>query len=198
MIKQQDQSPILDGHNLLLIKIQSDHVSRSDYGVSNFLIATAIIVVCSFAFGNFIISNASAQGPPLLPPPATLISPSSGNSNLHIAPNDTTPPKVEIISKEFTEGNNQIVVRVTDESDLRSLEVRYVSDGDIIASDLIKDKGDQYFGLIKVQPPSCVLDFEITDAANNTASIAQEFPVKPKGNIFDQLWAWFQGLLSNF
>jgi hypothetical protein len=183
----------------LLTRFQTARRSQHNCKFTDFLIGTIIILVLgSVAFDNVFISNAGAQAPPLLPPPSSFSSPSNSNHNLRIAPNDTNPPKVEILSKDFTEGNNRVFVIVTDESDLRSLEVRYVNNGDIVSSDLIKDQGDQYFGLVKVEPPSCVLDFEITDAANNTASIAKEFKVSPQGNIFDQLWAWFKGFLSNF
>ncbi len=120
-----------------------------------------------------------AQFPSLFPPPPNSAVGSAGGDDVRVPTNDRTPPEIELITTELREGKNVLVVRVTDESYLKSREVKYVNEGRIKFADLARDHDDVFHALINVEPPSGVIVVDVIDAAGNRATITEELPVTP-------------------
>lgn len=124
--------------------------------------------------------QAYAQSPSLFPPPPTNSAVgSAGGDDLRVPTNDRTPPEIELITTELRQGKNVLVVRVTDESYLKSREVKYVNEGRIKFADLARDHDNLFHALINVEPPSGVIVIDVSDAAGNRATITKELPVTP-------------------
>lgn len=146
--------------------------------------------------GHSLIAN--AQLPTTLPPPLpdTGLGSGSTTGGSSVA-TDNAPPKIEILTTELHEGKNVVTVRILDDSDLRAKFVRYVSEGKIILSDLLRDEGNLYSALISVKGPSAVLVFEAIDMNGNRGKAAQDYTVKPlAATWFDNLLKWFTDLFS--
>ncbi len=138
---------------------------------------------------------------PPLPPP---LPPSSSDENdltyhnLRISPNDHTPPVMDIVNVNLKQGKNLFVVKITDESDLKIKQIKYVNNGDIIIKDLVKDKNNNYINLINIHPPTSIVVISVVDAAGNKATMAKEFiVVNDSFDLINPIVSWFEGLISN-
>ncbi len=136
----------------------------------------ALLLVASVASGSM---EAYAQFPSLFPPPPTSAGAgqAGGDGNAKIVPNDRSPPEIEFITTELRQGKNVLIVRITDESYLKSREVKYVDEGRIKFADLARNHDDFYNALINVEPPSGVIVIDVSDVAGNRATITKELPV---------------------
>jgi hypothetical protein len=78
-------------------------------------------------------------------------------------------------------------VNITDESELRLREIRFVDDGKIKSVDLVRDRGTIYKGLISVNRPSAVIVVNIDDVYGNKATLVKSLPVIAADNILSQI-----------
>ncbi len=143
------------------------------------VIFTFLIVLIGVSAG----SHASAQSIPTLPPPF----PESSPEQERIVPNDRAPPAIEILTTELHEGKNVFKVRITDESSLRTREVKYVHDGQIRIDGLFRDQNNVYKALIDVHPPSRVVMVTAGDANGNIVSEYKEYEIGKPKDIFSQI-----------
>src|SRR5215218_10915902 len=95
----------------------------------------------------FTMGYARAQPIPLLPPPP----PEKRPEVEKIAENDRMAPKIEILTSELHDGKNVFKVRITDESSLRTREVKYVHNGQLRVDGLFRDQNNVYKALIDIQ-----------------------------------------------
>ena len=123
---------------------------------------------------------ASAQSIPMLPPPF----PESSPEQERVAPNDRAPPVIEILTTELYEGKNVFKVRITDDSSLRTREVKYVHDGQLRVDGLFRDQNNVYKALIDIQPPSRVVMVTASDANGNIVSDFGEYEITKSQDIF--------------
>ncbi|HEX2472226.1 MAG TPA: hypothetical protein VHJ59_05705 [Nitrososphaera sp.] len=126
---------------------------------------------------------ASAQSIPMLPPPF----PENSPEEERIAENDRTPPQIEILTTELHEGKNVFKVRITDESSLRTREVKYVHNGQLRVDGLFRDQNNVYKALIDIQPPSRVVLVTAGDANGNIVSEFGEYEITKSQDIFTQV-----------
>jgi hypothetical protein len=150
------------------------------------LFTGALLLISSAVSGS---TEAYAQFPSLFPPPPTSsgVGQPGSDGNTGIARDDRSPPEIELITTELRHGKNVIVVRITDESYLKSREVKYVDEGRIKFTDLARNHDDFYNALINVEPPSGVIVIDVSDAAGNRATITKELPVAPTIQLNDFL-----------
>lgn len=124
------------------------------------------------------VEEANAQLPSVLPPPPSgSIGNDDSDRDLRITADDKSPPIVEVLTTELKPGKNILVVKITDASDLKSRQLKYVDEGRIKLSDLSRVHGNVYHALVNVDPPSSMIVIDIIDAAGNRASVIKEFPV---------------------
>jgi hypothetical protein len=75
----------------------------------------------------------------MLPPPF----PENSPQEERIVENDRAPPQIEILTTELHEGKNVFKVRITDESSLRTREVKYVHNGQLRIDGLFREQNMQ-------------------------------------------------------
>src|ERR671915_2150617 len=142
---------------------------------------------------------ALAQSFPMLPPPF----PENSPQEERIVENDRAPPQVEILTTELHEGKNVFKVRITDESSLRTREVKYVHDGQLRVDGLFRDQNNVFKALIDIQAPSRVVMVTAGDANGNIVSDFREYEITKSQDIFtevidrlSQTLNYFQNLLG--
>jgi hypothetical protein len=144
------------------------------------------------------IQDAIAQSPSLFPPPPGAFA--GGDKELTIFENDRTPPTIEVTETDLRQGKNVLVVRIMDDSDLASREVKYVDDGRIKFADLGRDHGNVYHALINVDPPSSIVVIDVIDAAGNRATVTKEFNVVEggfvPGDFLERIAYWWNSFLA--
>ena len=126
---------------------------------------------------------AGAQSIPMVPPPF----PENSPQEERIAPNDRAPPQIEILTSELHEGKNVFKVRITDESSLRTREVKYVHDGQLRVDGLFRDQNNVFKALIDIQAPSRVVMVTAGDANGNIVSDFREYEIAKSQDIFTQV-----------
>jgi hypothetical protein len=127
--------------------------------------------------------HASAQSIPMLPPPF----PESSPEQERVAPNDRAPPMIEILTTELYEGKNVFKVRITDDSSLRTREVKYVHDGQLRVEGLFRDQNNVYKALIDIHAPSRIVTVTASDANGNTVSDYKEYEITRPRDLVSQL-----------
>jgi hypothetical protein len=135
---------------------------------------------------------ASAQSIPMLPPPFHESSPQQER----VAPNDRAAPMIEILTTELYEGKNVFKVRITDDSSLRTREVKYVHDGELRVDGLFRDQNNEYKALIDIHPPSRVVMVTAGDANGNIVSEYKEYEITKPRDIFTQIMDRLLGTLN--
>src|ERR687894_895969 len=142
---------------------------------------------------------ALAQSFPMLPPPF----PENSPQEERIVENDRAPPKVEILTTQLHEGKNVFKVRITDESSLRTREVKYVHNGQLRIDGLFRDQNNVYKALIDIEPPSRIVMVTAGDANGNIVSDFREYEITESQDIFtqvinrlSQMLAYFQNLFA--
>src|SRR5918995_477760 len=109
----------------------------------NDVIFAFLLLLIALSAGRY----ASAQSIPMVPLPF----PESSPEPERVAPNDRAPPVIEILTTELHEGKNVFKVRITDESSLRTREVKYVHDGQLRVDGLFRDQNNVFKALIDIQ-----------------------------------------------
>jgi hypothetical protein len=143
-------------------------------------------VLLSFSVNCF-IQEAIAQIVPLPPPAPDAVTPAPTDNLRAEGPKDTASPHIEFLTTELKEGKNVFKVNITDESELRLREIRFVDDGKIKTVDLVRDRGTIYKGLISVNRPSAVIVVNIDDVYGNKATLVKSLPVIAADNILSQI-----------
>ena len=143
--------------------------------------------------------SAIAQSIPMVPPPF----PENSPQEERIVENDRAPPKIEILTTQLHEGKNVFEVRITDESSLRTREVKYVHNGQLRIDGLFRDQNNVYKALIDIQPPSWIVMVTAGDANENIVSDFREYGITESRDIFtqvinrlSQMLAYFQNLFA--
>ena len=137
---------------------------------------------------------AGAQSIPMVPPPF----PESSPEQERVAPNDRAPPVIEILTTELHEGKNVFKVRITDDSSLRTREIKYVHDGQLRVDGLFRDQNDVYKALIDIHPPSRIVTVTAGDANGNTVSDYEEYEITKPRDIFSQIMDRLSQTLNYF
>ena len=137
---------------------------------------------------------ALAQSFPMLPPPF----PENSPQEERIVENDRAPPQVEILTTELHEGKNVFKVRITDESSLRTREVKYVHDGQLRVDGLFRDQNNVYKALIDIEPPSRIVVVTAGDANGNMVSDFREYQIAESQDILTQVMGRLSQMLDYF
>jgi hypothetical protein len=137
---------------------------------------------------------ALAQSFPMLPPPF----PENSPQEERIVENDRAPPQVEILTTELQEGKNVFKVRITDESSLRTREVKYVHDGQLRVDGLFRDQNNVYKALIDIEPPSRIVVVTAGDANGNMVSDFREYQITESQDILTQVMGRLSQMLDYF
>src|ERR687893_2281024 len=143
------------------------------------VVFTFLLLLIAVSAGRY----ASAQSIPMVPPPF----PESSPEQERVAPNDRAPPEIEILTTELHEGKNVFKVRITDDSSLRTREVKYVHNGQIRVDGLFRDQNNVYKALIDIQQPSRVVMVTAGDANGNIVSDFREYEIAKSQDIFTQV-----------
>jgi hypothetical protein len=124
--------------------------------------------------------------------------PESSPEQERIAPNDRAPPVIEILTTELHEGKNVFRVRITDDSSLRTREIKYVHDGQLRVDGLFRDQNDVYKALIDIYPPSRIVQVTAGDANGNIVSDFEEYEITKPQDIFSQIMDRLSQTLNYF
>src|SRR5919106_1972712 len=163
------------------------NINSSLVNVSTFVFLLLVLIVSA---GRC----ALAQSFPMLPPPF----PENSPQEERIVENDRAPPWVEILTTELHEGKNVFKVRITDESSLRTREVKYVHDGQLRVDGLFRDQNNVYKALIDIQSPSRVVMVTAGDANGNILSDFREYEITESQDIFRQVMDRLSQMLNYF
>ncbi len=164
-----------------------------------FNINSALLKTFAFAFLLLILTasaggSATAQSIPMVPPPF----PENSPQEERIVENDRAPPKIEILTTELQEGKNVFKVRITDESSLRTREVKYVHNGQLRIDGLFRDQNNVYKALIDIQSPSRIVMVTAGDANGNIVSDFREYEITESQDIFTQVMSRLSQMLAYF
>ncbi len=145
-----------------------------------------LVVVSMSVLTIAVCHNASAQFVPLPPPSAST---GHQDKNLHVAINDRTPPKVEILTKTIYEGKNVFKVKIEDESAIGSSIIKYVENGQIVSKPLSPAPGqpNTYQTLVDMSPPSRIIQLQVSDMAGNMADTYETYEIVSSNDIFKRL-----------
>jgi hypothetical protein len=140
-----------------------------------------------------------AQSFPMVPPPFPENSPQEERT----VENDRAAPQVDILTTELHEGKNVFKVRITDESSLRTREVKYVHNGQLRVDGLFRDQNNVYKALIDIERPSRIVVVTAGDANGNMVSDFKEYEITESQDILtriidrlSQMLDYFQNLFS--
>ena len=161
----------------------------SSFSLNEFTLAFLLLVI-AVSGGRY----ADAQSIPLLPPPF----PENSPNEERVAENDRTAPHIEILTTELHEGKNVFKVRITDESSLRTREVKYVHNGQLRTDGLFRDQNNTYKALIDIQPPSRIVTVTAGDPNGNIASEFREYEITGSQDIFTQIMDRLSQTLNYF
>ena len=105
---------------------------------------------------------------------------------------------IEILTTELHEGKNVFRVRITDDSSLRTREIKYVHDGQLRVDGLFRDQNDVYKALIDIYPPSRIVTVTAGDANGNIVSDFEEYEITKPQDIFSQIMDRLSQTLNYF
>jgi len=140
------------------------------------------------------VGRAEAQSVPLVPPPF----PENSEGIERISQNDRMPPKIEILTTELHDGKNVFEVRITDESSLRTREVRYVHDDHLRVDGLFRDQNNIYKALIDIHAPARIVEVTAGDANGNIATAFMEYNITKSQDIVGQIENIFTQVINYF
>ncbi|HEY1211315.1 MAG TPA: hypothetical protein VGE82_00040 [Nitrososphaera sp.] len=140
------------------------------------------------------LGRAEAQSIPLVPPPF----PENSEGTERVSQNDRMPPKIEILTTELHDGKNVFEVRITDESSLRTREVRYVHDNQLRVDGLFRDQNNIYKALIDIHAPARIVEVTAGDANGNIATAFMEYNIIKSQDIFGQIANIFTQVINYF
>jgi hypothetical protein len=158
-----------------------------------------LVNILAFAFLLLVLTVSAgrcvfAQSFPMLPPPF----PENSPQEERIVENDRSPPQVEILTTELHEGKNVFKVRITDESSLRTREVKYVHNGQLRVDGLFRDQNNVYKALIDIEPPSRIVVVTAGDANGNMVSDFREYEITESQDILTQVMDRLSLMLDYF
>jgi hypothetical protein len=164
-----------------------------------FNINSPLLNILAFAFLLLVLAvsagrSALAQSFPMLPPPF----PENSPQEERIVENDRAPPQLEILTTELHEGKNVFKVRITDESSLRTREVKYVHNGQLRVDGLFRDQNNVYKALIDIEPPSRIVVVTAGDANGNMVSDFREYEITESQDILTQVMDRLSLMLDYF
>src|SRR5918997_6713861 len=163
------------------------NIDSSLVNVSTFVFLLLVLIVSA---GRC----ALAQSFPMVPPPF----PENSPQEERIVPNDRAPPQIEILTTELHEGKNVFKGRITDESSLRTREVKYVHDGELRVDGLFRDQNNVYKALIDIEPPSRIVLVTAGDANGNMVSDFREYQIAESQDILTQVMGRLSQMLDYF
>lgn len=148
------------------------------------------IFVTAFSLVN--VGQTSAQFIPL-PPPAP-----SGTTvdQTNQAPNDNKAPVIEVLTTDIHAGKSVFKVRISDESGLQLAQIKYVQNGRITTTGLVKEQGDVYKALIEVHPPSRIIVIDSADQSRNVATVVKEYNILAAPDVLKQIADFFSGIIG--
>lgn len=132
----------------------------------------------------------------MIPPPSPSHSDLDRFKNLKIAKGDKTPPEIEVLTKELTEGKNVVEVLIFDDSDIKIKQIVYVKQGSLSMTSLVEDSKNHYVGLIESLPPTTIIRVDATDSANNKATIYEKIIVTESHDFFANLFSSISKIFS--
>ena len=139
------------------------------------------------------LSNSAAGQVIPLPPP------SPGSNKIdepNQAPNDNKAPVIQPLTTEIKAGKSVFKVRISDESGLELGQIKYVHDGRIVTTDLVKEQNDVYKALIDVQPPSRIIVIDAADQNGNVATVVKEYSIMPAPDILKGIENFFSSIIG--
>ncbi len=169
------------------MNFKSCNINSSLVNVLAFVFLLLVLIVSA---GRY----ALAQSFPMLPPPF----PENSPQQERIVENDRAPPQVEILTTELHEGKNVFKVRITDESSLRTREVKYVHNGQLRVDGLFRDQNNVYKALIDIESPSRIVVVTAGDANGNMVSDFREYEITESQDILTQVIGRLSQLLDYF
>jgi hypothetical protein len=149
--------------------------------ITAWLVIISILVLTLAVHGT-----ALAQFVPLPPPSAST---GQQNKNSHVAINDKSPPKIEILTKTIYEGKNVFKVKIMDESGIGSSNIKYVNNGQIVTKPLspLQGRPDIYQTLVDMRLPSRIVQLQVTDMAGNTVDTYETYDIVSSNDILKRL-----------
>ena len=123
---------------------------------------------------------------PAPPIPAQNIGPKApiSHSEPSQAKNGTgsSSPIIKFLTTSLTEGKNVLKAKITDKSDLKYAEIRYVHNGDVVTQGLVRDQNNVYKALIDVRSPSALIIITAVDTNGQRASATKMLNVTALSN----------------
>jgi hypothetical protein len=145
--------------------------------ILDFFLGLCIVVAQQQVNGQLIPIPPSTQ-----PPPKTSqfeLQAIQGKNNNY---SSTGPPVIESLTNSLVDGKNTFRVKITDKSDLKYSEIRYVRNGNIITEQFVRDPDNIYKVLIDVHPPSAIIVVNAIGMDGQSASLVKELNVSSLPN----------------
>jgi hypothetical protein len=152
------------------------------------LITLSCCIICTVLTFELLLSPQASSQIISVPPPAPEIKKENNKEGTEL---DANPPQIEILTTELKQGKNVLKVKVTDASAIQLREVRYVHDGSITSTELVRGQNNIYKALVIVDPPSAVIVINVGDIYKNKVSLAKLFSVTASSDLFSQLQRLF-------
>lgn len=154
---------------------------------------TILVVILT---ANFALVESWGQIP-TIPPPPPFNSSFDSTKDLKIEKGDKTPPKIEVLTKELSQGKNVVEIKMTDESDIKTKHIVFVKKGTLSLTSMVEDSENHYVALIEALPPSTVIRVDATDAANNHATIYKQLIVTEPKDFFYNFFSSLSKIFSS-
>ena len=130
--------------------------------------------------------------PPSIQQPLAQPAKNTSNTSLINGSRVASSPVVEFVTNSLLEGKNVVKLKITDKSPLLYAELRYVQNGQIVTTGLVKDPNDIYKALIDVHTPSALLVANAVDVNGKKVSAVKDFDVNSlSDNVFNQISRFF-------
>jgi len=139
-----------------------------------FLFATCyifILLTLNFYNDHLLYAQWILQPLPLPGPPT----PDCCSTNVK---NDTTPPKIIIMTDILHEGTNVLKLKIEDESPLKIRGLNFTQGNKSIDTYLAKEQNQEYIALLKVVPPYTEVQVRAVDLNDNSARLVQQIKVE--------------------
>jgi hypothetical protein len=153
-------------------------------------------LLCFFV-GLYVSGNhqeAKAQLIPV-PPPVQQPKPTQADLGAVQVNNSTSSPTIQVLTTSLLEGGNVFRVKITDRFDLRSTQITYVQNGQIVTQGLVRDPNNIYKALINAHLPSAVIITTAVDTQGKSESVVKVLDVTPLPNsILGQITNFLYGV----
>jgi len=135
-----------------------------------------------------------AQFVPVPPPVGNIPS----KPDLYVAPNDETPPHVEVLTKSVGDGKNIFKVNIDDQSSISTAIIKYVNNGQIKSEPLLPRGSKLYEALIDMHSPSRVVEIQVIDAAGNILNTYAMYNITSSNDLLSKIAGGLEKLWSSF